>query len=467
VQTIPPSGQHAAGLTGYDVARASETVAHHHRAELIVPWAKAAMPVAFIRPRRLATGAHIYFGRLIIHDSVPVDGLTAGLYLTRAPWRPPVLLPVPREGEVQLPTGLSESGPILVFLRVEDPWTVTSWPAWPGRDAYLCDAPGFLIGTDDEETALARYLAGDGDLPVSPQHLARLWRLVHLADDLLRTGAPINIRAQCAALLRAQPSRAVAALLEAELDAGTAVACLITVGLATARPIVVDDNRAGERLWNAVPGAAAVLTSQVLAQPSGMLSTDLLDAAAAQCGDNLSRILDGYGDPCARVGQFGRDAERMAHLTADQLEAVWQAAAVVPKALLDADTRAAAARRLFDARHTPELTQAAKVAAGVVRNAERLIAASAYPGTISTIRARSHPDGRGGWLALPAMSAALAQTARIAARGDEKCQAFERLWRDRWTGLAQRAPDLTQIDLVLAEALTAGAERANAAKEQA
>ena len=65
------------------------------------------------------------------------------------------------------------------------------------------------------------------------------------------------------------------------------------------------------------------------------------------------------------------------------------------------------------------------------------------------------------------MSAALALTARIAARGDEKCQAFERLWRDRWAGLAQRAPDLTQIDLVLAEVLTAGAERVNAAKEQA
>jgi hypothetical protein len=122
---------------------------------------------------------------------------------------------------------------------------------------------------------------------------------------------------------------------------------------------------------------------------------------------------------------------------------------------------------MFDARRTPELARAAHDATGVVRTAERLIAASAYPGTISQIRARSHPDGRGGWLALPAMSAAFALTARIAARGDEKCQTFERLWRERWASLAQSAPDLTQIDLVLAEALTAGAERAVAAREQA
>src|SRR5262249_5723363 len=160
-------------------------------------------------------------------------------------------------------------------------------------------------------------------------------------------GAPANLRPQCSALLRAQPARALAALLEAGLDAGAAVAGLITVGLATARPAMLDDKRAGERLWNAVPGAAAVLTSQVLEHAASTLSADVLDAAAAQCGSNLARILDGDGDPCARVGQFGPDAERLAHLTADQLEAVWQAAAVVPQALLDADTRAAAALRMF------------------------------------------------------------------------------------------------------------------------
>jgi hypothetical protein len=156
----------------------------------------------------------------------------------------------------------------------------------------------------------------------------------------------------------------------------------------------------------------------------------------------------------------------MAHLTADQLEAVWQAAAVVPQALLDADTRVVAARRMFDARRTPELAQAARDATTIVRSAERLVAASAFPGAAHQIQARSHPDRRGGWLALPVMSAALALTARIAARGDEKCQAFERVWRERWTGLARGAPDMAQIDLVLAEALIAGVERAGAVREQ-
>ena len=38
IQAIPPSGQQAPGLTGYDLARAAETVAHHGRAEFLLPW---------------------------------------------------------------------------------------------------------------------------------------------------------------------------------------------------------------------------------------------------------------------------------------------------------------------------------------------------------------------------------------------------------------------------------------------
>jgi hypothetical protein len=58
------------------------------------------------------------------------------------------------------------------------------------------------------------------------------------------------------------------------------------------------------------------------------------------------------------------------------------------------------------------------------------------------------------------MSASLAVVARIAARGDEACRGFERSWRSRWTDLAWQAPTLASIDLVLAEAHLAAAERA-------
>ena len=467
IQTIPASGEQVPGLTGYDLPRASETVAHHGRAELLLPWGHGAMPVGFVRPRRLATGVEVSFGQLRIRDCVQVDGLMVAVYLVRAPWRAPVLLPVPRDGAVQLPPGARDAGPLRVLLRIEDPWTVTAWPDWPPSHSYACDAPGVPVSTDPEEDALSRFLAGEGDIPASPRRVERLWRLIHLAEDLIAAGAPADLRERCSAVLRKQPGLAITGLLDTGLDSAACVVGLVSTGLATVRPSV-EDIRAAERLWGFVPAAAAVLCSR-LARPTGPDDpwAVVADAALAQCGPNLGAVLRGDDDPSAQVGQFGPDAERMAVLSAEQVEAVWQAAAVVPQTLLDADTRAVAARQMFDARRTPGLARAARDATSVVRSAERLVAASPYRRAVAQVTARRHPDGKGGWLALPAMSASLALVARIAARDDEGCRSFERAWRERWTDIARHAPDLTTIDLVLAEALVARAERARLAEEPA
>ena len=83
---------------------------------------------------------------------------------------------------------------------------VADWPDWPGRGSYACDAPGIPAGGDTEEEALCRFLAGEGDLPAPPARLDRLWRLIHLADDLMAAGAPACLRERCSAVLRAQPA---------------------------------------------------------------------------------------------------------------------------------------------------------------------------------------------------------------------------------------------------------------------
>ena len=294
--------------------------------------------------------------------------------------------------------------------------------------------------------------------------MERLWRLLHLAGDLIAVGAPADLRESCSAALRNQPGLAMTGLLDARLDAAACVVGLVSTGLAAVRPVMMDDLLAVERLWGTVPAAAAVLSSRLLAGPTYPDEDPIavvMEAALAQCGPSLDAVLRGADDPHAQVGRFGPDAERMA---ADQAEALLGAerppAAVVPQPLLDADTRAVAAAQLFGALRTPELARAAQDATSVVRSAERLVAASPYRRAVPQIAARRHPGGKGGWLALPAMSASLALVARISARGDEDCRSFERAWRTRWTDLARQAPDLTSIDLVLAEALIAATERA-------
>ena len=413
-----------------------------------------------LQPRSLAGEAEISSGQLIIRGGAQAGGLAAALYLARAPWRAPVVVPVPADGVVKLPPGVSEAGPLLVLLRAEDPWTVTNWPDWPGRDAYTCAAPGIPASADQEEDALSRFLAGQRDLPVRPRRVERLWRVLHLAGDLIAAGAPADLRERCSAALRNQPGLALTGLPDAGLDAAACVVGLVSTGLAAARPVMMDDTRATERLWDLVPAAAAVLSSRLLAGPAYPdedPAAVVLEAALARCGPGLDAVLGGADDPHAQLGQFGPDAERMA---AGQVEPEQSPAAVVPQPLLDADTRAVAAARLFGARQTPELARFAQDATSVVRSAERLVAASPYRRAVTQIAARCHPGGKAGWLALPAMSASLALVARISARGDEDCRSFERAWRARWTDLARQAPDLTSIDLVLAEALIAATERA-------
>src|SRR5690606_15585076 len=60
---------------------------------------------------------------------------------------------------------------------------------------------------------------------------------------------------------------------------------------------------------------------------------------------------------------------------------------------------------------------------------------------------------RGGWQLLPAASAALALTARLAAHGDKEAAGAERSMRKWWLPLATLAPELAGIDLVVAELL--------------
>jgi superfamily I DNA/RNA helicase len=411
----------------------------------------------------LATGAEVRDGQLTILNSAPVGGLTAALYLARAPWRPPVIVQVPRDGVVKLPPEAYEGGPLRVLLRVEAPDAVTDWPAWPGRDSFACAAPGIPLGADLEEEALSRFLAGQRDLPMRPRRVDRLWQLIHLAADLIAAGAPADLRDSCSAVLRTQPGLAIIGLLDADLDAAACVSALISTGLAAARPVMLDDMRSAERLWSAAPAAAAVLCSRLLAgppYPDEDPAAVVMKAAQARCGPALTALLRGDGDPHPQSAQFGPDTERMA-LFAPSLEA-----AAVPHSLLDAATRAAAARQLFEARRHPDLARAVPDAPSVIRSAERLVASSPYRYARTQITARLHPDGSGGWLALPAMSASLALIARIAARGNEDCRAFERTWRPRWIALARQAPVLTTIDLVLAEALIASAERARFAKKR-
>ncbi len=461
VQAIRASGQSSTGLAGFELARAADTVAAHGHAGLALDMGSTLMPVGYVRARRLASGVDLSAGKLVLRDATMVNGLTAGVYLPYAPWRPPAELAVAADGTAELPAELHHAGPLRVLLRIDDPWTASCWPAWPLSGAYACQGAGGPASADPEEESLSRFVAGDAGLPPLVNHLGWLWRLVDLAADLAEAGARKDLAAQVTGELLRQPRAALLALAGAGLRQANVVHALIATGMAAAGSPqwaedswTEDERRALGRLWAVLPPAAAVAVGDLFGQD------EVSDAAVTQCGDAFAAILDGHPDPCAPAGRFGPEADQMAAIWPPEgVNALWPAAAVVPKAMLDADTRLAAARRMFDARHDLPMQAAASSAKTVIQTAEMVISHSRYPDLADAIAERKPPEGKGGWLALPSMSIAMALIARLAARGNGNCVSLERDYRDTWAGLALHAPDLVAIDIVLAEALVAAAWR--------
>lgn len=453
VQSIPASGQKSPGLAGFDLSRAADTVAAHGHADLAVDLGGTFMPVGHVRPRRLASGVELSQGELVLRDAATAEGLTCGVYLVYAPWRPPAELPVAENGTAALPPELHDAGPLRVLLRIDDPWTVSNWPVWPGSKAYACASPGVPNSADLEEERLSRFVAGEADLPELTSHLGRLWRLVNQAAALVGAGACTDLGERCTDELRRRPRAALLALTDEELSQSDVTHALIRTGLAATpldtTPWQLAERRILERLWATFPAAAAITAGDLFG------ADDLADAAISQCGDSLMEVLKRHADPHAAVGRFGPEAEHMAMWPPGQIDALWQAAAVVPKAMLDVDTRLMAARRMFDARHERPIRAAAAVANTITLTVETFIGQSAYPDLTDPISARHPAAGKGGWLALPAMSISMALLARIAARGNRNAARLEREYRGKWGNLALDAPELVAIDLVLAETLVA------------
>ncbi|GIH50615.1 hypothetical protein SAMN05421833_12814 [Microbispora rosea] len=440
VQDAPASGGVQAGTARYDMVKIKGTVEDKQQAELLVEVDGRLVRVASVRPRRLAAAAKVEGDHILLLECVLVDGLTAAVYATHAPWREPVIVPVEEGGTVPLPWDLCSCGPLLVSLQVDDPWVPVEWSRWP--DAHVvASADGFLVSEDPEEVALSRYLAGEGGFPDDVRDLSRIWTLVDLADRLRVSSEVRRFVQECSRPILRRPADALTALVKLGLEPDRSLHALITSGLA-AVAVPQLDPPAVAKMWATTPAAA------VLAGDLG--DEDCLATAERQCGEVLLEIRSTGTDPSPQAGRFGLEADRLTHLAPQAFDAVLRAAHIVPKALLDADTRAAGALQLFKARHEPAAKESSHVVAHVVKTAERLLE---RPQLLRQVVQRKHPQDRGGWYSLPAASAAFALIARLAARGDEACRAAEQTFRNDWAHLASVAPDLVTIDLVLAELL--------------
>src|SRR5690606_25160564 len=199
------------------------------------------------------------------------------------------------------------------------------------------------------------------------------------------------------------------------------VRALIASGLAAAPQhdrVTVDE---AVRLWQRLPAAAALATSNLLPRiPTDPARqppehAELLEELEHSCGTAAAELLAGRDDPHARVGRFGASAEHLARMPEAQFRAVWRAARVMPRALLDADSRSQAVLDLFKVRNSTALhgvrSQAATVLELTAEVCDRL-PDDAYRTAARALPDSRRPDRRGAWRDLPALSVALTAARR-------------------------------------------------------
>jgi len=498
VQRVGPLKGRQPTEARFDLARLSDTVAAHRRAVVDLDLTGVRTPVIFYRPRRLATGVVVEpveaaaggGERLRAVDFPGIGDVVAGCFRLYAPWRPPALVRLDSSGCGPLGDELRDAGPLLVVLRIDDPWVPVEWPVWPDpddhegvfflRDRMWHSTAAGSAGVTVGEEELSAYLAGHGGMPRSAGGAVAALRLYGVGQSLRRLGLPRDGRAAVAALLAADPTETLAAVPAAGLDAAALVAPLLEAGLAALPP----GNYLAEgavALWSASPLAAILAGSADLRAASGRSGApdprgldprwrarreererrqaDQLDRLTAVAGEAAVAVLGGVDDPGRGAGAFDATAKQLAGMPRAQLDMIWRASAVVPGALLDADTRAFAARQLFDARHEEEIRELARTVDAALRTATAALTMADVPPALDTaVSARRKVDNPR-WLLLPALSIALAGLARLAAQGDERFRRVYRELQPAHVTLARHAPDLVSLDVVLAELLLTGARR--------
>ncbi|WBP89963.1 hypothetical protein [Kitasatospora cathayae] len=477
LQSTPPERRVRSrrGDLRYPLMVFADTMRGCPHAELRVRLAGHEIKVGVIRTQPVAEGVGVDGAGLRLHGLRHPGVLTAAVYAGYAPWLPPLLAEVGADGRISLPSSLRSAGPLVVRLHPGNRADEVQPAFWPRlRDGATLTVrqrhgvPEQSITADREASA---YLAGLGPLPSEAGALPRLWLLAARSRDLRETGVRAEVLRDCCAVLAAAPEESLVAAAEAGLRSTELAPVMVASGLSAHGAVEVAEPEEVLKVWRTAPLAALLLSSPLLPYLSGLgaypadelypLEQATIAEAGAFCGPSLSAVVSGGTDPAGRTGRFDATTRLLNELPPRQQEALWQSLGVVPQAVLDSESRAAAAWEAFRVRRPLSRYDSDGQFAEWVEAVGRLLreGRGEGPGTpAAAFEARSPGPLREpgeSWMLVPQLSLGFALVARLAAWGDRQAAGLERQARPLWTSLAFIAPALTVVDLALAEALAA------------
>lgn len=453
----------------YSLAALTDTVRDCAKAELRLLVAGQDVHVGTVRTQPIAEEVVPDGTGLLLRGLRHPGELTARLYQVLAPWQQPLSVPVDDSGRIPLPAAWRSAGPLVVSLHAGT-HTADAAPAWPSlrdRDTLVLRRSPWTSSVVDG-TAAARtteYLGGRGTLPRGTDAVPYQWIVAARGRDLQACGAKESAPAECLQALGEAGPDALLGATDSSLRSGELAAALVGSGLAALRIREVTDPAGVRPVWRRAPLCALLLTAPLLPYLSGDPAygidelypeeKELLDEVGQFLGRVGTAILSGQGDPSRTVGRFDAHARALNELPEIQQQAVWRTAGVVPRGLLDTDTRAAAAWQAFRDRRTLQYYAVREEWEEWLTAVENFLD-DGHPLLATAFRDRGPGSLRGpdeAWMRVPQFSLGCALIARLAAVGDPRAVRLERGLRPLWTSVTAHAPDLTAVDLALAECL--------------
>lgn len=444
VQTIQP-GSGRNGVYPFDLARLTDTLAVHPKGVLALD-PDGGLVIGHIRPQKLFNDIMLLGHTVELSDVVAVEGLTAVVYATHAPWLPPAAVAVV-DGRVDLPAHLQDAGPLLVLVRIEDPWMPQEISEWPNPgEAWLLEGFGHVITDNPQLTQLSAFLAGDQSLSEEIKEFKALWTTRGLLPRLGLAARREEITERLDQVLNSHPREALLAVSESRASIDVIPSMLVRSGLVWANLSEAHDD--APPLWSTRNALAATLLS---AADAGW-SADEIEAAVEVCGAVVTELLEGK-DKAAHAGRLDQGSQ-VFDAQPQIREQFVREMGLVPAGLLSEDSRVLAVMEYVKNRRDPRLERLARNAHLVLESCTKLLAYLKDPVADAAVAARRPPDTAGGWRVIPTISLTYAFAARHAARGNHAAATWlADRQRNAWSSIAEVAPAMVTTDIILAELL--------------
>lgn len=440
----------------FDLSQLADSLAGYQSSEIYLETDFTRTLVGLVQPRRIAKNVFLTAdGKLRIQARSGISNLEAAIYPTFAPWKKPLIVNFDNSLESStLPEEFVKSGNATVALKIQNPWLPEEWPVAPPRDEFNSFNVEMLplSSSDGDEYAIQNWLAGLSGFPqqIAVDFLINIYVQL-LNDSVLERLPPGNYLSEIATHIAQSGLEFVSAINDSEISSAAFISLLVESGLSAE---ISEQRSIPVSMWDRKPTLALLFKAGFEQEDFGYTTS-----RKTAFGAVVEIIMAGDEDPFASVGSFKTPlAEALDQMNPERLDEVMAAARAIPGRLLDKDERMIHARELFNARHSPSLSELSNQSHKVLRLISDCVEKELGEMGSFPIQARSSEPG---WLSLPAVSIALALINRLAARHNRRAIELANILRPHYTNLTKAAPSFVNQDLVLAELWLSGWEETN------